>query len=73
MPPFPLAIAFDTQGPLLSWPTVPGKTYQVQFKNTLNDLLWQDLSGDVSNVGNIEYFRDTSPGPLLRFYRIKSF
>jgi hypothetical protein len=73
MPPFPVAIAFDTQGPLLSWPTVPGKTYQVQFKNTLNDLLWQDLSGDVSNVGNIEYFRDTSPGPLLRFYRIKSF
>lgn len=73
MPPFPVAIALDTQGPLLSWPTVPGKTYQVQFKNTLNDLLWQDLSGDVSTVGNVEYFRDTSPGPLLRFYRVNAF
>jgi Tol biopolymer transport system component len=72
-PPFPVAIAFDTQGPLLSWPTVPGKTYQVQFKNALNDPLWQDLSGDVSTIGNVEYFRDTSPSPVLRFYRIKSF
>jgi hypothetical protein len=72
-PPFPVAIAFDTQGPLLSWPTVPGKTYQVQFKNALNDPAWQDLGGDVSTVGNVQYFRDTSPSPVLRFYRIKSF
>jgi hypothetical protein len=73
MPPFPVAVMLDTQGPLLSWPTVPGKTYQVQFKNSVNDPLWQDLSGDVSTVGNVEYFRDTSPSPVLRFYRIKSF
>jgi hypothetical protein len=71
--PFPVAIAVDTQGPLLSWPTVPGKTYQVQFKNTLSDPAWQDLSGDVSTVGNLEYFRDISPGPVLRFYRVKAF
>lgn len=73
MPPFPLAILLDTQGPLLSWPTVPGKTYQVQFKDTLNDALWQDLNGDVSFVGSTEYFRDATPSPVLRFYRIKSF
>jgi hypothetical protein len=68
-----LAIAFDTQGPLLSWPVVPGKTYQVQFKNALNDPLWQDLNGDIIFVGSTEYFRDTSSSPVLRFYRIKSF
>lgn len=73
MPPFPVAIMLDTQGPLLSWPAVPGKTYQVQFKNSLNDALWQDLNGDLSLVGGTEYFRDTAPSPVLRFYRIKSF
>ena len=73
LPPFPVALAFDTQGPLLSWPTVPGKTYQVQFKTALTDPLWQDLSGDIIFAGGTEYFRDTSPSPILRFYRVKAF
>jgi Tol biopolymer transport system component len=73
MPPFPMAVMLDTQGPLLSWPIVPGKTYQVQFKGALDDPLWQDLSGDTSFVGSTEYFRDTSPTPVLRFYRVKAF
>jgi Tol biopolymer transport system component len=73
MPPFPVVIAFDTQGPLLSWPTVPGKTYQVQSKSALNDPLWQDLSGDIIFVGPTEYFRDISPSPVLRFYRVTAY
>jgi hypothetical protein len=73
MPPFPVAIVLDTQGPVLSWPTLPGKTYQVQFKSALNEPLWQDLSGDTHFIGGTEYFRDTSPSPVLRFYRVKAF
>jgi Periplasmic component of the Tol biopolymer transport system len=72
MPPFPVAVALDTQGPLLSWLKVPGKTYQVQFKTAFNDP-WQDLSGEISIVGNTEYFRDISPSSVLRFYRVKAF
>jgi dipeptidyl aminopeptidase/acylaminoacyl peptidase len=72
MPPFPVALALDTEGPLLSWLNVPGKTYQVQFKTALNDP-WQDLSGQITVVGNTEYFRDTSPSPVLRFYRVKAY
>lgn len=72
MPPFPVALAMDTQGPLLSWLKVPGKTYQVQFKTALSDP-WQDLSGEASFMGNTEYFRDTAPSSVLRFYRVKSF
>jgi len=72
MPPFPVAIAQDTQGPVLSWLKVPGKTYQVQFKTDLSDL-WQDLSGQISSDGNTEYFRDTSPSPDVRFYRVKAY
>jgi hypothetical protein len=71
MPPFPVAIALDTQGALLSWLKVPGKTYQVQFKTALSDP-WQDLSGQLSSQGNTEYFRDTSPSPVLRFYRVNA-
>jgi hypothetical protein len=72
MPPFPVAVALDTQGPVLSWLKVPGKTYQVQFKTVLSDP-WQDLSGQISIDGNTEYFRDTSSSPVLRFYRVKAF
>jgi hypothetical protein len=56
-----------------SWPTVLGKTYEVQFKNSLNDPIWQNLNGDISFIGSTEYFRDTTPSPVLRFYRVKSF
>jgi hypothetical protein len=72
MPPFPVAIALDTQGPVLSWLKVPGKTYQVQFKTALSDA-WLDLSGQISVDGSTEFFRDTSPSPVLRFYRVKAF
>jgi hypothetical protein len=72
MPPFPVAVSLDTQGPMLSWLKVPGKTYQVQFKTALSDP-WQDLSGQISSDGNTEYFRDTSPSSVLRFYRVKAF
>jgi hypothetical protein len=72
MPPFPVAIALDIQGPLLSWLKVPGKTYQVQSKTDLSGP-WQDLSGQIFFDGNTEYFRDTSPSPVLRFYRVKAY
>jgi Tol biopolymer transport system component len=53
----------------LSWPAIPGKSYRVEFKNQLSDSMWQDLSGQVSVVGNQGYFND---GTLVatRFYRI---
>jgi Tol biopolymer transport system component len=72
MPPFPVAITLDTQGALLSWLKVPGKTYQMQFKSVLSDP-WQDLSGQLSSDGSTEYFRDNSPSPVLRFYRVKAY
>jgi WD40-like Beta Propeller Repeat len=72
MPPFPVAIALDTQGPVLSWLKVPGKTYQVQFKIASSDP-WQDLSGQIFFDGNTEYFRDTAPSAVVQFYRVKAY
>ena len=57
-------------GPLISWPLISGKTYQVQFKNDLNDPSWQDLPGDITFIGDTGYVTDFSPPPDKRFYRI---
>jgi hypothetical protein len=58
------------QGPWIIWPVLPGKTYSVQFKNTLSDALWQPLNGSVTVVGNQAYLNDPSPGSGPRFYRV---
>ena len=58
------------QGPTLIWPAVPGKTYSVQFKNSLTDPSWQPLSGEVALVGDRAYFTDLATPPSQRFYRV---
>ncbi len=58
------------QGPWIIWPAVPGKTYSVQFKNTLRDAQWQTVSGSVTIVGNQAYLNAPWPGSGPRFYRV---
>jgi len=41
------AAVSNTQNVVLSWPAVPGKSYQVQYKNDLNDPLWLNLGGAI--------------------------
>jgi Tol biopolymer transport system component len=75
IPPFAITIRIaDTagQGPWLSWPAIPGKTYAVQFRNDLNDA-WQGLNGSVITVGNTAWFQDTAPTVPARCYRVSAF
>jgi Tol biopolymer transport system component len=79
--PPPLNVAFggnfsaqsiSGQGAVITWPAAVGNTYQVQYKNDLNDSAWQILNASVTIEGNQAYVRDASgPGPQ-RFYRIVS-
>ena len=62
--------ATPAQGPWISWPVLPGKTYRVQFRNSVNDSGWQDLAGGISVVGNQGYLNDLAPAANQRFYRI---
>jgi Tol biopolymer transport system component len=59
----------SSQGPWLTWPAVPGKSYRVQFKTNLSDT-WQELGGNVTIVGNQGYCQDIAPATTRRFYRI---
>jgi Tol biopolymer transport system component len=61
------------QGPWITWPAVSGKTYHVQFKNSLSDLGWQEFSGGVVILGNQGYLNDLSVGAGPRFYRVVAY
>jgi Tol biopolymer transport system component len=61
------------QGPMLTWPARPGESYQVQFKNSLSDALWQPVVGSVTIVGNQAHLTDLAPAAGERFYRVTAF
>jgi hypothetical protein len=61
------------QGPWIIWPVVSGKTYRVQFKNSLSDTGWQDFGGGVTIFGNQGYLNDLSAGAGPRFYRVVAY
>jgi Tol biopolymer transport system component len=55
----------------LIWPALPGKVYQVMFKNNLTDLAWEPLSGNITILGSTAYFTDPNPAAVQRFYWIE--
>ena len=55
----------------LSWNTVAGRTYRVQYKSDLSEPSWTDLAGDIAADGTIATKVDDSiNGALQRYYRI---
>jgi len=57
----------------LTWPSVVGVGYQVQYKNDLNDPEWLPLGGTATVVGSQGSIIDLSPSATQRFYRILSY
>jgi hypothetical protein len=53
----------------LVFDTVPGKTYKVQFKNSLNDATWQDLTPPQTAAGTTLTATDSVNNSPQRFYR----
>jgi Tol biopolymer transport system component len=58
------------QGPTLSWPYVSGHNYQVEYKNNLNDSVWQQVAGTININGNQASLTDPAPASSQRFYRV---
>jgi len=53
----------------VGFPTVPGKNYQIEFKDNLHDATWQNLGGPHLATGFSLEINDDFNGPH-RFYRI---
>ena len=70
LPP-PPAIVQDGTTISLSFQTIPGRTYRVDYKNSLTDPAWQPLGGDrPAGVMTLLTIADTLAGRAQRFYRI---
>ncbi|HKQ38323.1 MAG TPA: hypothetical protein VJ063_09610 [Verrucomicrobiae bacterium] len=53
----------------LSFPTLAGPTYVIEYKNALNDATWTELRR-VQGTGNLETINDTDVSGPTRFYRL---
>jgi hypothetical protein len=54
----------------LSLPTMPGESYVVQYKNSLDDPAWTDLGTVVGTGGLLSITDESSIGQPARFYRV---
>jgi hypothetical protein len=55
----------------LAWTSQPGRTYRLQFKDRLEELLWHDLPNEVTATDLTATQTDPgTPGNPQRFYRI---
>jgi hypothetical protein len=72
--PFPVRVQSASSPPAtwLSWPIEAGKSYHVQFKQNLNDAVWQELTGQISILGDEAQMKDERVS-ASRFYRVVAY
>jgi DNA-binding beta-propeller fold protein YncE len=64
-------LSVTTSGVTVSWTCLSNMTYQLQYKNHLNDPAWINIPGQVTPVGNSASKIDPAPATnTTRFYRI---
>jgi hypothetical protein len=71
LPPFRLTsvAASDVSDVVLTWQSVAGHSYQVQFKDSLAASIWSNASLSITATGAATSFTNTVPG-ASRFYRV---
>lgn len=52
-----------------TWPTIPNRSYRVQFKNSLTDASWTDLTGNLATT-NLSYTFTNAATTNAMFYRV---
>lgn len=69
---FSVAVSLTELGGVqLTWPTLPGRAYQLQFKNALNDSAWQEAAGVLMDAGRAHYIEPAFVP--TRYYRVLSY
>jgi hypothetical protein len=57
----------------LTWNSQPGSTYHVEFKSSITQGIWDDLSGSIIAVDSITSWSDPAPiTDMQKFYRVVS-
>ncbi|MEZ5328292.1 MAG: hypothetical protein R3F19_24875 [Verrucomicrobiales bacterium] len=55
----------------ISWASVPGKSYRLQYKNTLSDPSWIEVPPTIVATGQTSSTVDQTSGTTVnRYYRI---
>ncbi len=54
----------------ISFNTLPGRNYRVQFKNHLSDPVWTALGGNIPGTGEVMNVFDDMTAQAQRFYRL---
>lgn len=57
-------------GAVLSWPSVSGRTYRVEFNSALTSGNWQTLTNNIQGTGGLLQISDALTGNSTRFYRL---
>lgn len=63
-------VTFNAGVVTITWVAVPGRTYQVSYKDSLNDPAWVPLPGTVEATGETASAVDAVTGVPHRFYRV---
>ena len=63
------ALTLTTNDLTLSWPTLPGQNYRLQYKDHLDDSAWIDLPGNVAVTNGLAIMTDSATNQQ-RFYRL---
>jgi hypothetical protein len=55
---------------ILSWTSFTGQSYQIQFKNNLNDPVWQPLGAPIPGTGSPLSATNALSSSTQRFFRL---
>jgi hypothetical protein len=67
------SVRLDASGATITWPSAPGKRYQVLSRPHLTSLRgWQPVSDPITATGNSAQFLDSSELGAVRFYRVQA-
>ena len=68
--PVPLTPQVAGASLILSWTSFTGQSYQLQFKNNLNDPVWQPLGAPILGTGSPISVTNDLTSPTQRFFRL---
>jgi hypothetical protein len=55
----------------VTWLSISNQVYRLQYKNSLTDANWSNLTPDVLATGPITFMTDTAANSIQRFYRVQ--